>query len=181
MYKRVLLFFLMLLCGTINVACKEAKAPSSVLEETKEREREQETAEETICVYVCGAVKKQGVYHLPAGSRVYEAIAAAGGFGKNAAREAVNQAERLEDGMQLTIPTRQGEKEAEKETEDGKVNLNTATKEELMSLSGVGEAKAESIINYREQQGKFKKIEDIMLISGIKEGLFQKIKDYIKV
>lgn len=180
MSKRILLFFLILWCGTVSVACREEKSPSSVLEETGGTETEKGNEEATICVYVCGAVKNQGVYDLSAGSRVYEAVEAAGGFEENADREAVNQAEVLEDGMQLTIPTKQEGKEAE-EAKDDKVNLNTATKEELMSLSGVGEAKADSIINYREQQGKFKRIEDIMLISGIKEGLFRKIKDFIKV
>ena len=180
MYKRILLFFLILWFGTVNVACREEKAPESVLEETKAGKEEQETVAEEICVYVCGAVHRQGVYTLPAGSRVYEAVEAAGGFAEHADLEAVNQAEILEDEMQLTIPTKQGGKEGE-EAKDGKVNLNTATKEELMSLSGVGEAKADSIIRYREQQGQFRRIEDIMLISGIKEGLFQKIKDFIKV
>lgn len=180
MSKRIFLFFLILWLGTVNVGCQEEKTPSSVLEETEGTEKEQETDAEKICVYVCGAVKSRGVYMLPAGSRVYEAVEAAGGFAKGADQEALNQAEILEDEMQLTIPTKEETKNA-KEAKDGKVNLNTASKEELMSLGGVGEAKADSIIRYREENGKFKKIEDIMQISGIKEGLFQKIKNDIKV
>ena len=80
--------------------------------------------------------------------------------------------------MQVFVPTKG---EGNEGTESGKVNINMATKEELMTLSGIGESKADSIIQYREQQGKFQNIEDIMNISGIKDGLFQKIKDYITV
>ena len=87
----------------------------------------------------------------------------------------MNQAQVLKDEAKLYIPT-------EQETEDsGKINLNMATKEELMTIPGVGEAKANQIISYREKNGSFSCIEDIMSISGIKEGLFEKIREYITV
>lgn len=149
-------------------------------EEAEQTEEGKATQEDSIFVYVCGAVQQEGVYELPAGSRVYQAIEKAGGFLENAAITQINQAEVLEDEAQIYVPTVDELAEIQAE-EDGKVNLNTASKEELMTLPGVGEAKANSIIQYREEQGKFQTIEDVMQISGIKEGLFEKIKDYIKV
>ena len=120
------------------------------------------------------------MYELPVGSRVFEAVQMAGGFLEDAAVSHINQAEVLEDETRLYIPTMNEMIEAESHSDD-EVNINTAAKEELMTLPGVGEAKAELIIQYREEHGTFQKIEDIMNISGIKEGLFGKIKDYIKV
>jgi competence protein ComEA len=133
-----------------------------------------------IYVCVCGAVKREGVYKLPAGSRIFEAIELAGGFREDAATAAVNQAEVLQDEARLYVPTISETVSAEIE-DDGKINLNKATKEELMTLPGVGASRAESIIQYRNENGGFKSIDEIMLISGIKEGLFEKIKDLIKV
>lgn len=141
-----------------------------------------------VVVHVCGEVTSPGVYTLSYGSRVYEAIRAAGGVTDNADADAVNQADMLSDGMRLYIPA-EGELPDSNAVydvgasgqSDGLVNINTATKEELMTLRGVGESKAESIIAYRENNGPFNSIEDIMNITGIKEGLFNKVKDYIKV
>lgn len=147
-----------------------------------------------IYVYICGEVINPGVYELSGDSRIYEAVDAAGGFTENAARESVNLASKVSDGMQITIYNKEeaaslpaGSGSAVGNTGQGGtsgsglVNLNTATKEELMTLKGIGEAKAEDIIRYREKSGGFKKIEDIMKISGIKEAGFQKIKDNITV
>lgn len=144
----------------------------------------------SVCyVYVCGAVGNPGVYPLPSGSRVYEAIEAAGGLLEEAGADCVNQAEPVSDGQMIKVLTAE---EAEKnaadtartntpEASDGRVNINTAVAAELMTLPGVGESKAESIISYREENGGFDKIEDIMNITGIKEGVFEKIKDDIMV
>ena len=133
---------------------------------------------EYIFVYVCGAVNLEGVYELPSGSRVYEAIEAAGGFREDADKSNVNQAEVLEDEERIYVPA-VGEETQEDSSKDGKVNINKASKEELMTLPGVGESRAESIIQYREENGEFRSVEDIMQVSGIKEGLFEKIKDMI--
>ena len=134
------------------------------------------------------------MYELSEDSRIYEAVDAAGGFTENAARESVNLASKVSDGMQITIYNKEeaaslpagsgsavGNAGQGGTSGSGLVNLNTATKEELMTLKGIGEAKAEDIIRYREKSGGFKKIEDIMKISGIKEAGFQKIKDNITV
>ena len=147
-------------------------------EETKEKK--------SIYVYVCGAVMQAGVYELQQDSRVYEAIQKAGGFAENADISEINQAALLQDEEQIYVPAA-GEvdhslkEEGEAGDAGGKVNLNTATKEELMTLAGIGESKADSIIKYREEHGKFQSIEDIKQIEGIKDGVFQKIKDLITV
>ncbi|MCI8455086.1 MAG: hypothetical protein HFE84_10815 [Lachnospiraceae bacterium] len=141
---------------------------------------------ECVYVYVCGEVAVPGVYELPAGSRVFEAIEQAGGFTKEAAAESLNLAAEVSDGMKLKVLS-----EAELEilpelvqAEDRQanlVNLNTASEAELMTLPGIGESRAKDIIRYREQSGGFQKIEDIMKVSGIKDAGFQKIKDRITV
>lgn len=162
---------------------------------TPEDRRDVENSEKSgVYVYICGEVIKPGVYELSGDGRIYEAVDAAGGFTENAARECVNLASKVSDGMQITIYNREeaaslladsapvGENAGKSGTSgSGLVNLNTATKEELMTLKGIGESKAEDIIRYREKSGGFKKIEDIMKISGIKENGFQKIKDSITV
>ena len=164
-------------------------------ESTVETQEYVENSEKSgVYVYICGEVAAPGVYELSGDSRIYEAVDAAGGFTENAARESVNLASKVSDGMQITIYNKEeaaslpaGSGSAVGNTGQGGtsgsglVNLNTATKEELMTLKGIGEAKAEDIIRYREKSGGFKKIEDIMKISGIKEAGFQKIKDNITV
>lgn len=143
---------------------------------------DEETAPAFCYVYVCGAVAAPGVYELPEGSRVCDAIEKAGGFTEDAA-VSVNLAEKVSDGQMIQIVT--GEEatqiQSEPESADGRVNLNTATAEQLMTLTGIGQAKADSIITYRTEHGSFQSIEDIMNISGIKEGVFVKIKDSITV
>ena len=156
----------------------------------KDRERDFDN-DETHC-YIAERPK---VYRRNGDSRIYEAVDAAGGFTENAARESINLASKVSDGMQITIYNKEeaaslpaGGTSAGKNSGQDQmsgssslVNLNTATKEELMTLKGIGESKAEDIIRYREKSGGFKKIEDIMKISGIKEAGFQKIKDSITV
>lgn len=154
----------------------------------------------TVCVvYVCGAVKHSGVYHLPSGARIVDAIEAAGGCTKNADAECLNQAEFVTDGQRLYIPKKGEQSQAsadqnqintfnnsqENETitgiESGKINLNTATKEQLMTLPGVGESKALAILAYRQEHGGFQSVDEIKKISGIKDGVYNKIKDSIVV
>ena len=144
-----------------------------------------------VYVHVCGEVGQPGVYGLPEGSRVYEAVEAAGGIMDGGAADYLNLAETLRDGMKLEVPSESQVKEWEaqgiKPAADPEaktrsmVNLNTATREELMSLRGIGESRAEDIIRYRETYGGFQSIEDIMNVSGIKDAAFEKIKDSITV
>lgn len=138
-------------------------------------------------VYICGAVKNPGVYRFTGDARVCDAVDAAGGFRKKADRAAINQARPLNDGEQITIPRQgkrsgSGKKQPGKDDKgDGLVNINKADSAELMTLAGIGEAKAQLIIDYRTENGCFASIEDIMKISGIKEGIFNRIKDQITV
>lgn len=163
----------------------------------------------TLVVHICGAVSAPGVYELPAGSRIIDAVEAGGGFLPEADEACCNLAEEIVDGCQIYIMTKsescadgQAEKKAGIQTspdsdmqttdinvrsnsttalENGLVNLNTADVAALMTLPGIGESRAKAIISYREQQGAFTKIEDIMKISGIKQAAFSKIKDKITV
>lgn len=171
---------------------------STEKQETKEQLTEAETegtkentvrTEKTVCVYICGAVVHAGVYELPEGSRVYQVIEAAGGLSEDADTLLINQARIVEDGEQIRIYTNEEGLDADLQihdqnsgkTEAGKININKADKEELMTLPGIGEAKAESILEYRDAQGGFQTIEEIMNIAGIKEAVFSKIKEKITV
>ncbi|GFI25986.1 ComE operon protein 1 [Lachnospiraceae bacterium] len=142
-----------------------------------------ETAEDCY-VHVCGAVHHPGVYRLPAGSRVYEAVLLAGGLLDTACEDGINQAQEVADGQMIKVLTVEEAKEQENaqtgepET-DGKINLNTADAAALMTLPGIGEAKAASILSYREEHGGFSSAEEIKNITGIKEGVYSKIKDRI--
>lgn len=175
---------------------------------------------DVICVHVCGAVNKSGVYELPAGSRVYEAVREAGGFAENADESYVNQAQQLNDGVKLVIPTMQQVQEAAQavhgsSTEqiglvagdegygisggtespaggagqaaqtasptDDKININTASEAQLCEIPGIGATRAAAIAAYRQEHGGFSSIEEIMNVTGIKEGTYAKMKDRIKV
>ncbi len=131
-------------------------------------------------VHICGEVNQPGVYELPEGSRVFEAVEAAGGFTESAASDSLNLAQKVSDGMKLVVLS-ENEAEALLEESGGLVNINTASKEQLMTLTGIGESRAEDIIRFREESGGFEKIEDIMKVPGIKNAGFQKIKDRITV
>lgn len=183
------------------------EAAENAAPEGQSKENPQTPEPRSLYIHVCGEVAAPGVYELPAGSRMYEAVEKAGGMTSEAAQEYVNLAQAIEDGQQLRIPSRE---EIRKYQETGKdvsgllgaggaagngsesasqksgssaalINLNTASKEELMTLNGVGAARAEAILSYREQKGGFRTIEDIMKVPGIKNAAFQRIKDKITV
>ena len=147
-----------------------------------------ETASEArdtmIRVYVCGAVANPGVVEIPQGSRVEDALEAAGGFGAEAGREAVNLADWVSDGQKLYFP-KEGEaveeSQAQSDSASGLVNINTADAAALCTLPGIGESRAQDIISYREANGGFGACEDIMKVSGIKTAAYEKIKDKITV
>lgn len=149
------------------------------------------TKEDEICVQVSGAVKKPGVYTFAAGSRVYEAIDAAGGLLENAYELDLNQAMSLTDGERIHVYTKEevasgavivgASTDAGAATADARININTASAEELTSLSGIGTSKAEKIIAYREQNGGFSAAEELMNVSGIGQSTYDKIADQIRV
>lgn len=142
--------------------------------------------DEPVVVYVTGAVVCPGVYEVGGNMRVSDAIEAAGGFKNNAAADYLNLAAQLSDGEKITVPTKKEAKARDKDDDsdsDGShlVNINKAAKEELMTLPGIGESKADAIIAYRQENGDYKNIEELMQISGIKEGVYSKISEYITV
>ena len=133
-------------------------------------------------VQVSGAVNSPGVYELSGEPRIFHAILMAGGLREDADVSSLNQAEKISDGQKIVIKTRdEAAMEAAVSADDGKVNINTADAKTLMTLPGIGESKANSIIKYRENKGSFNSIEDIKNISGIKDGVYNKIADSIKV
>ena len=147
-----------------------------------------------IKVYVCGAVQRPDVYEISADSRIVDAVSAAGGFAIDAYPEAMNLAETVSDGSRIYVPTKEevdalavvysdtGSGSGDTTSDStGRVNINTATLEELTTLPGIGDTRARAIIDYREQNGDFGNIEDIMQVTGIKEKSFSKIKDSICV
>ena len=170
---------------------------------------DKEMQQAMIYVDVCGAVANPGVFQLAAGSRVFQAIEAAGGYLPEAALTCVNRAGVLTDGQQLYILTqeemeRQGLDPAEMSgasdgqmngsagtgqntgmtaqvQQDNRININTADEAQLTTLTGIGATRAQAIISYRQENGPFAVIEDIMNVQGIKEGTFAKIKDEIVV
>lgn len=130
-----------------------------------------------ICVHVCGAVSIPGVYELPEGSRIYEALDLAGGFDEQADRDAVNLVEVLADGQQVRIPFI-----GEDETEDGNelIDINRADVSLLCEIPGIGESRAQAILDYREEHGDFQSVEELMQVPGIKEGIYARISPYVE-
>lgn len=186
----VLLLLLLTGCGKTEAVFYDsgteelpAEAGTEQTEQIEQTEKSKDT-KRSVWVYVCGSVNHPGVYELSEGSRITDAIEAAGGMTEEAADTYLNLAETLSDGQKIEVPSLE---EAEVLTEAGKtgaaglVNLNRATEEELMTLSGIGASKAKEIIRYRETKGGFGKPEDLMKIPGIKEGVFHKIRDQITV
>ena len=181
---------IVLLWTIINIsfslgACGKQEALEFVSPKESEATYEQEQALQEsaeIMVYVCGAVETPGVYSLTEKDRVVDAITMAGGVTEQAAEEYLNLAAFLQDGEKIYVPTLDEVLLWETEEErKNLVNINTAGVEVLCTLPGIGESKAGDIIAYREKQGDFEQVEDIMKVPGIKEYLYQKIEDYITV
>ena len=193
-------FLIALFCGTaaargdalIERSSDEAvPLPSAESKASPSPDSSSESA--ALIVDVSGAVLNPGVYELKEGSRVDDAIQAAGGLSEDADTSALNRASLLSDGMKITVP-RQGEAAREgspavgdaqvpsdASTAKSLININTASSEELQTLNGVGPSTAEAIIADREENGLFATTEDLMRVSGIGDKKFAKIKDAICV
>lgn len=192
---------LVIISGTIYIRQEKATeinlAEAVVLKgeavpEQAEAQAETEPAE--ISVYICGYVKNPGVVRVIEGTRLDEAVKLVGGAKEEADLQAVNLAYRLADEDMVYIP-KKGEKHQDTgkaipgvntvkgatENKSGKININTADEKELDTLEGVGPATARAIIQYREQKGPFKTIEDIKKVKGIGEAKFNSMKDKITV
>lgn len=154
-------------------------------ETTGQSESGQQSRNETAqaYVYVCGCVVNPGVYQCASDSRIYEVITQAGGFTEDADRTYLNLVDRISDGQKLLVPAvKENENMSSGQTDQtvaAKVNINTASKDQLMTLPGIGESKANDIIASRNTEGRFDTTEDIMRIPGIKEAAFNKLKDLI--
>ena len=181
---------LLLLVGVGGLFSKKEEAVEelAVIETTTLAEKTEvgTTQEAVIFVDIKGAVKNPGVYQMKAGDRVKDALDAAGGLTDEADSQKVNLAQRVEDQMVIVVP-KVGEEVTEipagvtskEAAKDGKVNINTATVEELKTLKGVGEKKAEAIIEYRKKNGSFKTKEDLMKVRGIGKKLFESFQERI--
>ena len=168
-------------------------------------DKSEENSTEKIIIYIAGAIKKEGVYELEEGSRISDAIEQAEGLKEEADITNINLAYKLEDGMKIRIPTQteNNEKDINKiseeyitknsglETEniiedtskekEEKIDINKATQEELETLSGIGPSTANKIVQYRQDNGNFKSIEDIKNVNGIGESKYNEIKEKIIV
>ena len=200
--KKVAILVLLILIIGVGFAAKNGMAAERNLESNIPEEVEtqaDETSTQTIYVDIGGAVKEPMLAELPSGSRVEDAIIAAGGLTDTADISSINRAEFLEDGVKIFIP------EIAEESDDsssavpgvttsgsssdssltgsaaGKININTADSTQLQEISGVGPATAQKIIDYRNSNGRFKTIEDIKNVSGIGDKTFEKMKDQITV
>ena len=145
---------------------------------------------EYVYVYISGAVVAPGVYELTSGSRLYEAIELAGGFCPDAKEDYLNLAACVEDGVQYVVPTKSEAALLQQENigqsamvshydTEGRLNINVATKDELMELPGIGATRADAILAYRDTGNIFDNPEDIMKVSGIKDSVYGSVKDYI--
>lgn len=148
---------------------------------------EQKEDENKIFVDVKGAVKNPGVYETTKEKRVKDIIEEAGGLLEDADTSNINLSQKLRDQMVIYIlkkgekPKQIGETSSVGNLNDAIININTASKEQLMKISGIGKTKAEAILAYREKNGEFKKKEDITKVRGIGKATFDKIKDKIEV
>ena len=161
---------------------------SSIEKEVKE-EKEESLEQDLITVDVKGAVKSPGIYDLPVGSRVNDAVQKAGGLTEQADSKSLNLAQKVSDEALVYVPTK-GEEAASQQTASGtasstskdkKVNLNKASLEELKQVKGLGAKRAQDIIDYRESNGKFKSVDELKKVSGIGAKTIEKLKDYVTV
>lgn len=171
---------------------KNSADPNPEMTPVPEPETGKEATEDTavedsvMVVDVKGAIKKPGIYEVPADARVNDVIEMAGGFMKQADQSMVNLAQKVQDEMVIAIP-KKGESpnnpDAVANTTDtqGKVNLNKAEQAEIETLPGIGPSKAQAIIDYREENGLFQNMDDLLEISGIGEKTLENLEDYVQV
>lgn len=162
---------------------------SSSEKEVKKEEKEESAEQDLITVDVKGAVKSPGIYDLPVGSRVHDAVQKAGGLTDEADSKSLNLAQKISDEALVYVPTK-GEEVTSQQTGSGttpstskekKINLNKASLEELKQVKGLGGKRAQDIIDHREANGKFKSVDELKKVSGIGAKTIEKLKDYVTV
>ena len=162
---------------------------SSSDKEVNKEEKEESPEQDLITVDVKGAVKSPGIYDLPVGSRVHDAVQKAGGLTEEADSKSLNLAQKISDEALVYVPTK-GEEAASQQAASGttpstskekKVNLNRASLEELKQVKGLGGKRAQDIIDHREANGKFKSVDELKKVSGIGAKTIEKLKDHVTV
>lgn len=156
--------------------------------EVKKEEKEEPVEQDLITVDVKGAVKSPGIYDLPVGSRVNDAVQKAGGLTEQADSKSLNLAQKVNDEALVYVPTK-GEEASQQSgsgatsstSKEKKVNLNKASLEELKQVKGLGGKRAQDIIDHREANGKFKSVDELKKVSGIGAKTIEKLKDYVTV
>ncbi|KJQ65578.1 helix-hairpin-helix domain-containing protein [Streptococcus oralis] len=162
---------------------------SSSEKEVKKEEKEESTDQDLITVDVKGAVKTPGIYDLPVGSRVHDAVQKAGGLTEQADSKSLNLAQKVSDEALVYVPTKEEEAASQQAasgttpstSKEKKVNLNRASLEELKQVKGLGGKRAQDIIDHREANGKFKSVDELKKVSGIGAKTIEKLKDYVTV
>ena len=167
----------------------EVAAVSKDSSTEKEVNKEEPLEQDLITVDVKGAVKSPGIYDLPVGSRVNDAVQKAGGLTEQADSKSLNLAQKVSDEALVYVPSK-GEESASQQTASGtdsstskekKVNLNKASLEELKQVKRLGGKRAQDIIDHREANGKFKSVDELKKVSGIGAKTIEKLKDYVTV
>ena len=162
---------------------------SSSEKEVNKEEKDESPEQDLITVDVKGAVKLPGIYDLPVGSRVHDAVQKAGGLTEEADSKSLNLAQKVSDEALVYVPTK-GEEAASQQAASGttpstskekKINLNKASLEELKQVKGLGGKRAQDIIDHREANGKFKSVDELKKVSGIGAKTIEKLKDYVTV
>ena len=156
-------------------------------EKEDKNQKEEEVEQDLITVDVKGAVKSPGIYDLPVGSRINDAVQKAGGLTDNADSKSINLAQRISDEALVYVPTKEevtsqeAHSNASTTKENKKVNLNKASLEELKQVKGLGAKRAQDIIDHRESNGKFKSVDELKKVSGIGAKTIEKLKEYVTV
>lgn len=177
-YNKYIITFAIVILSIISILLQENSRNNSISINSQEIVKK----EEKIAVYITGAIKNPGVYYLNLNSRLSDLLDICGGVLETADLNKINLAKKLADSDKIDIPEKREESLEEEilEEDNVKININTASKEELMTLNGIGESTASKIIEYRKIQ-QFVQIEDIMEVPGIGESKFNNIKDEIYV
>ena len=156
-------------------------------EKSQKSETEEVVEQDLITVDVKGAVKSPGIYDLPVGSRINDAVQKAGGLTDNADSKSINLAQRISDEALVYVPTKEeatsqeAHSNASNTKDNKKVNLNKASLEELKQVKGLGAKRAQDIIDHRETNGKFKSVDELKKVSGIGAKTIEKLKEYVTV
>lgn len=171
-----------------NLQSEVIAVPKDSTDEKEDGNQKEEVVEQDlITVDVKGAVKTPGIYDLPVGSRINDAVQKAGGLTDNADSKSINLAQKISDEALVYVPTK--EEVANQESysnatgnkESKKVNLNKASLEELKQVKGLGAKRAQDIIDHRESNGKFKSVDELKKVSGIGAKTIEKLKEYVTV